>query len=91
MNRITRFVKKGRGALIAIAPVGTLMLGNLAPLATETSNAGYVLSRKNASLSLSVGSTEVKVGKGPPFRHLSGVANKAYAKISLSVVMPDVR
>ncbi len=77
--------------MIAIALVGTLMLmATLAPLATETSNAGYVLSRKNASLSLSVGSTEVKVGEKVHLSGmLSGVANKAYAKISLSVVMPD--
>lgn len=67
-----------------------MVMATLAPLATDASNTGYVLNRKNASIALTVGATEVKVGdKVHLSGTLSGVTNKAYAKISLSVIMPD--
>jgi hypothetical protein len=92
MNKLSSIVKKRpKSVLMAAALVGALVLvAVLAPLATDASSTGYVLMRKTPVVTLTAGSTEVKVGEKVHLSgQLSGVINKAYAKISLAVTLPD--
>lgn len=92
MRKLSSIMKmRKRSVLIAATLVGALVLvAVLVPLAMNDSNTGYVLMRKSPSITLSVGSTDVKVGEKVHLSgQLSGITNKAYAKISLAVTLPD--
>jgi parallel beta-helix repeat protein len=91
MNGLSKAIKRPRIMLLAALVIGSLMLvAIVAPLATDAYSTGFVLMRKKASIALTGGSSDVKVGgKIHISGQLSGISDKAYEKISLAITLPD--